>query len=116
LSFSTSFHCCICLILLMMCIYYIYYLFFFFFFFSSRRRHTRSKRDWSSDVCSSDLISLLTSDRDFLFKSLNAAIPATTTPPIMIAPEITCPHSYQTCGFLNRAEKLVISARPLRIV
>src|SRR5699024_11680763 len=24
-------------------------------FFSSRRRHTRSKRDWSSDVCSSDL-------------------------------------------------------------
>src|SRR2546421_5262282 len=29
---------------------------FFFFFFSSRRRHTRSDRDWSSDVCSSDLI------------------------------------------------------------
>src|SRR6266513_3824914 len=29
--------------------------YFFFFFFSSRRRHTRSKRDWSSDVCSSDL-------------------------------------------------------------
>src|SRR5699024_12087810 len=26
------------------------------FVFSSRRRHTRSKRDWSSDVCSSDLI------------------------------------------------------------
>src|SRR5690349_24130374 len=30
-------------------------IFFFFFFFSSRRRHTRSLRDWSSDVCSSDL-------------------------------------------------------------
>src|SRR6266496_5759119 len=29
---------------------------FFFFFFSSRRRHTRSLRDWSSDVCSSDLV------------------------------------------------------------
>src|SRR6267378_7206746 len=29
----------------------------FFFFFSSRRRHTRSLRDWSSDVCSSDLCS-----------------------------------------------------------
>src|SRR5207249_9274544 len=28
---------------------------FLYFFFSSRRRHTRSKRDWSSDVCSSDL-------------------------------------------------------------
>src|SRR2546422_3085250 len=26
-----------------------------FFFFSSRRRHTRCSRDWSSDVCSSDL-------------------------------------------------------------
>src|SRR5699024_11856156 len=26
-----------------------------YFFFSSSRRHTRSKRDWSSDVCSSDL-------------------------------------------------------------
>src|SRR3989440_12683884 len=29
--------------------------YFIFFFFSSRRRHTRSDRDWSSDVCSSDL-------------------------------------------------------------
>src|SRR6266704_4714753 len=29
------------------------------FFFSSRRRHTRSKRDWSSDVCSSDLRQVL---------------------------------------------------------
>src|SRR2546429_8652080 len=28
-----------------------------FFFFSSRRRHTRCSRDWSSDVCSSDLVS-----------------------------------------------------------
>src|SRR5260221_9066650 len=31
-------------------------LFFLFFFFSSRRRHTRSLCDWSSDVCSSDLV------------------------------------------------------------
>src|SRR2546422_7872358 len=30
--------------------------FIFFFFFSSRRRHTRCSRDWSSDVCSSDLL------------------------------------------------------------
>src|SRR6266536_2787359 len=30
--------------------------FFYCFFFSSRRRHTRSTRDWSSDVCSSDLL------------------------------------------------------------
>src|SRR5476651_1099824 len=35
-------------------------IFFFFFFFSSRRRHTRYWRDWSSDVCSSDLWQLST--------------------------------------------------------
>src|SRR5215203_4787875 len=32
------------------------YFYCFFFFFSSRRRHTRYWRDWSSDVCSSDLV------------------------------------------------------------
>src|SRR5256884_5061660 len=31
------------------------------FFFSSRRRHTRCSRDWSSDVCPSDLIRVLAS-------------------------------------------------------
>src|SRR5437868_9344105 len=34
------------------------------FFFSSRRRHTRSKRDWSSDVCSSDLSTECSGGRD----------------------------------------------------
>src|SRR5699024_11238965 len=33
-------------------------------FFASRRRHTRSKRDWSSDVCSSDLLSEVVRDYD----------------------------------------------------
>src|SRR5205814_5855947 len=32
----------------------------FFFFFSSRRRHTRCLSDWSSDVCSSDLVACST--------------------------------------------------------
>src|SRR5690606_40767357 len=41
------------------CFCFYLYLFFFFFFFSSRRRHTRFSRDWSSDVCSSDLQNLL---------------------------------------------------------
>src|SRR3712207_8945028 len=35
---------------------------FFFFFFSSRRRHTRYWRDWSSDVCSSDLYGQVAND------------------------------------------------------
>src|SRR5438034_5770097 len=34
-----------------------FFFFYYFFFFSSRRRHTRSLCDWSSDVCSSDLLS-----------------------------------------------------------
>src|SRR5256884_4881343 len=37
-----------------------------FFFFSSRRRHTRCSRDWSSDVCSSDLVL----DRRIPYRSL----------------------------------------------
>src|SRR6266542_5217367 len=48
----------------------------FFFFFSSRRRHTRCYRDWSSDVCSSDLFYELIyghfKDREwYLVKALN---------------------------------------------
>src|SRR5690606_40615172 len=34
------------------------------FFFSSRRRHTRFSRDWSSDVCSSDLAEPVRSQRE----------------------------------------------------
>src|SRR6266498_4103342 len=37
---------------------------FFFFFFSSRRRHTRCGRDWSSDVCSSDLAAAAWADEE----------------------------------------------------
>src|SRR5690554_7158989 len=40
---------------LLVCLVSIIIYFNFFFFFSSRRRHTRCGRDWSSDVCSSDL-------------------------------------------------------------
>src|SRR5690625_8033134 len=35
------------------------------FFFSSRRRHTRWPRDWSSDVCSSDLMNVKTNSLGF---------------------------------------------------
>src|SRR5256885_11542113 len=56
----------------------------FFFFFSSRRRHTRLQGDWSSDVCSSDLVmsmlSLIASRKRWLFASagqdlMNARLP-----------------------------------------
>src|SRR5699024_11553005 len=45
------------------------YIIMIFFFFSSRRRHTRSKRDWSSNVCSSDLIA--ESEVDLRFNSID---------------------------------------------
>src|SRR5699024_9206947 len=45
---------------------------FFEFFFSSRRRHTRSKRDWSSDVCSSDLFALFAPE-DAVLRQMPAA-------------------------------------------
>src|SRR6266849_7302900 len=50
---------------------------FFFFFFSSRRRHTRSTRDWSSDVCSSDLGStrVIRCSSFAHFSSRSAALP-----------------------------------------
>src|SRR5206468_9517347 len=51
---------------------------FFSFFFSSRRRHTRSDRDWSSDVCSSDLRSAA--------RLLLPAVPAAAHPPAPLAP------------------------------
>src|SRR5204862_4829909 len=52
------------------------FIFFFFFFFSSRRRHTRSLRDWSSDVCSSDLFSreLWTADATPLLRQVNVPV------------------------------------------
>src|SRR5699024_2004489 len=55
------------------------------FFFSSRRRHTRSKRDWSSDVCSSDLTDSgdrLLVDRGWLPLGADASAPdAVPAPP-----------------------------------
>src|SRR5690349_24624177 len=59
------------------------------FFFSSRRRHTRSLRDWSSDVCSSDLCSEAwptTTTRCCGSSSREAA----TTCPTSERPEISC--------------------------
>src|SRR5204863_1519464 len=49
----------------------------FFFFFSSRRRHTSSLRDWSSDVCSSDLFTA----RVF---GLSMRVPPKSKPPWLV--------------------------------
>src|SRR5947209_6526663 len=44
----------------------------YYFFFSSRRRHTRYWRDWSSDVCSSDL--LIMESRELIRLAINALV------------------------------------------
>src|SRR6266508_5419447 len=49
------------------------------FFFSSRRRHTRWPRDWSSDVCSSDLPDVLVEERLDLLDN-RAALPGVALP------------------------------------
>src|SRR2546422_2828621 len=53
----------------------------FVFFFSSRRRHTRCSRDWSSDVCSSDL-----------FRNWGAAVALTDYPPDRLLVETDAPY------------------------
>src|SRR2546422_9948801 len=50
----------------MLCVLRMVHLFMFFFFFSSRRRHTRCSRDWSSDMCSSDLSLVIVGLPNFL--------------------------------------------------
>src|SRR5699024_11329126 len=61
--------------------YLLFVILFLFFFFSSRRRHTRSKRDWSSDVCSSDLAFVTDSSppRTITFFAFNRLISASVS-------------------------------------
>src|SRR5438876_11693875 len=53
----------------------------FFFFFSSRRRHTRWTGDWSSDVCSSDLVTLASIIADTLVAMYNPQLATWRTSP-----------------------------------
>src|SRR5438105_6263035 len=60
-----------------------------FFFFSSRRRHTRSTRDWSSDVCSSDLnVDYDRARQDVINRLALANLPSGVTPQISPASPI----------------------------
>src|SRR5437870_10193678 len=53
------------------------------FFFSSRRRHTRWPRDWSSDVCSSDLARLAHAGSQLVRITVNTEEAAAAVPEIM---------------------------------
>src|SRR5699024_523513 len=65
------------------------------FFFSSRRRHTRSKRDWSSDVCSSDLPPCISAIVSSTFREAG-----TTSFPIP-SPGITASFMFFICTLQN---------------
>src|SRR5690606_39697044 len=65
----------------------------FIFFFSSRRRHTRFSRDWSSDVCSSDLFKV------WVNASYSCAILVFTAE---ISSETSWPYTARSCSaYLN---------------
>src|SRR5699024_11493105 len=83
----------------------------FFFFFSSRRRHTRSKRDWSSDVCSSDLACVLVSyDNQLTYEKIQDTCQILSTRPevgyIATNLDYVCPIEFgyvPDCGEIGRA-------------
>src|SRR5947209_19835290 len=58
------------------------------FFFSSRRRHTRYWRDWSSDVCSSDLNFMMLHEHLLDISHHFEVHPHTTPPGIDVLPQI----------------------------
>src|SRR5204863_5184303 len=73
----------------------------FLFFFSSRRRHTRSLRDWSSDVCSSDLE---TPEWRGNFSSSISSTQSEVTTPLR---GLSCAHNCQvgSCAAFKRSEE-----------
>src|SRR5699024_9224853 len=71
-------------------------------FFSSRRRHTRSKRDWSSDVCSSDLIENLD-----IKKSIFAELDKICKPETILASNTSSISITAIAAATQRADKFI---------
>src|SRR5699024_4505130 len=90
-----------------------------YFFFSSRRRHTRSKRDWSSDVCSSDLETISKSkvERVTEADNIRVLIAAGGTgghvyPAIAIADAVIEQYSNVNIKFIGTAHRMEAEAVP----
>src|SRR5690606_40368926 len=75
------------------------------FFFSSRRRHTRFSRDWSSDVCSSDLQILAKYSQHFV--DLNLFNNEPTMPHIPGGVEDFIPVQLEALGHMGNKEQLL---------
>src|SRR5258706_7578114 len=86
----------------MLCVSRIWLFLFFFFFFSSRRRHTRLVSDWSSDVCSSDLL------MDGVRSGKLVAIP------FVFLSQSDDPAAQLACAVSCARKKFPAAARPLR--
>src|SRR5699024_11533421 len=80
------------------------------FFFSSRRRHTRSKRDWSSDVCSSDL-SLVSRALSITVNHLDHPV-ASHSPISSRSAPLLLTHSHSTSGQLRQLDTTLSSFSP----
>src|SRR5206468_9522656 len=58
---------------------------------SSRRRHTRSDRDWSSDVCSSDLVTVKVTDDDGGVGTDTLTVAVANVAPVVTPPDVDAP-------------------------
>src|SRR2546429_7989485 len=76
----------------------------FVFFFSSRRRHTRCSRDWSSDVCSSDLNTETLSPISIFFRSAGTTRKQFAVANAAIYPD-PCHLNTLTSGTVPRSEE-----------
>src|SRR5699024_791387 len=85
------------------------------FFSSSRRRHTRSKRDWSSDVCSSDLIIVILAASGFrsaVFEAIPSSLKAAIGVGICLFIAMI---GFVDGGFVTRVPDAAMTAGPVRL-
>src|ERR1035441_10712904 len=90
------------------------------FFFSSRRRHTRCLSDWSSDVCSSDLIRRSGQKLRLLIRRVGELIAALTSFPILFQKPVhraqrTVIHAFIQQGGVYRSWRAVLEALLMQI-
>src|SRR6266498_3501584 len=83
--------------------------FFVFFFFSSRRRHTRCGRDWSSDVCSSDLTPSTSSVTATPASRCGSRLPAAKS--ALRVARVGRPRASTTSGSASNSSSAAISSR-----
>src|SRR5690349_24402682 len=81
------------------------------FFFSSRRRHTRSLRDWSSDVCSSDLGTCESEYTCLYISTLNWRSPTTRSEERRVGKECR----FRWTPYLQKKKKVVLTRRKKKL-